>query len=49
MDIQTRKIERIRHLSFAACGNTENADFNAAKIIAFRAVINLPIVFCLGN
>lgn len=31
------------------CGHTENADFNAAKNIASRAVVNQPIVFCLGN
>lgn len=31
------------------CGHTENADYNAAKNIAFRAVVNLPNVLCLGN
>jgi putative transposase len=31
------------------CGHTENADYNASKNIAFRAVVNLPIVLCLGN
>jgi len=31
------------------CGHTENADFNAAKNIMLRAVVNLPNVLCLGN
>lgn len=31
------------------CGHTENADYNAAKNIAFRAVVNLPNVLYLGN
>lgn len=31
------------------CGHTENADYNAAKNISFRAAVNLPIVLCLGN
>jgi putative transposase len=35
--------------SCLACGHTENADYNASKNIAFRAVVNQPIVFCLGN
>jgi len=31
------------------CGHTENADFNASKNIALRAVINQPIAFCSGS
>ena len=31
------------------CGHAENADYNADKNIAFRAVVNLPMVLCLGN
>ena len=31
-----------------SCGNSENADYNAAKNISFRAAINLPIVLCIG-
>jgi IS605 OrfB family transposase len=31
------------------CGHTENADYNASKNIAFRAVVNLPIALCSGN
>lgn len=30
------------------CGHSENADYNAAKNIAFRAAVNLPIVLCSG-
>lgn len=29
-----------------ACGHSENADYNASKNIAFRAVINQPIALC---
>ena len=45
------KRNRKNQASFAclACGHTENADYNAAKNIAFRAVVNLPNVLCLGN
>jgi len=29
-----------------ACGHSENADYNASKNIAFRAVVNQPIALC---
>lgn len=47
----TDKKNRKNQASFVCleCGHTENADFNAAKNIAFRAVVNLPNVLCLGN
>jgi IS605 OrfB family transposase len=47
----TDKKNRKNQASFICleCGHTENADFNASKNIAFRAVVNLPNVFCLGN
>lgn len=47
----TDKKNRKNQASFVCleCGHTENADFNAAKNIMFRAVVNLPNVLCLGN
>ena len=47
----TDKKNRKNQASFVCleCGHTENADFNAAKNIMFRAAVNLPNVLCLGN
>lgn len=47
----TNKKNRKTQDSFACleCDHAENADYNAAKNIMFRAVVNLPIVLCLGN
>ncbi len=47
----TDKKNRKNQASFVCleCGHTENADFNAAKNIMLRAVVNLPNVLCLGN
>jgi putative transposase len=47
----TDKKNRKNQASFACleCGHTENADYNAAKNIMFRAAVNLPNVLCLGN
>lgn len=47
----TDKKNRKNQASFVCleCGHTENADYNAAKNIASRAVVNQPNVLCLGN
>lgn len=47
----TDKKNRKNQASFVCleCGHTENADYNAAKNISFRADVNLPNVLCLGN
>ena len=47
----TNKQNRKTQESFVCleCGHAENADYNAAKNIMFRAAVNLPIVLCLGN
>jgi len=46
----TSKNNRKNQAAFVcrSCGHSENADFNAAKNISFRAVINLPIVLYAG-
>ena len=46
IDKKNRKSQE--NFACLACGHTENADYNASKNIAFRAVINLPIVLCSG-
>jgi transposase len=44
-----KEIKKLRNPSCKKCGHTENANWNTAKNIALRAVINQPIVLCPGN